>query len=600
LNYYFQGRSALGFETKIDPRLKVYVFDDLTVSSLKENDLSAKRWAEVFKAISEENPKAIITTHPFSVPKSLHNPLNFTDDIQAIKTKIATGVWLTSKNIAGLLPLAPEDYPSLSLKSHYNVSNPGEINWYMAEDKQVFGPNPGVMNAFGYFGGTWGYSHEIPLVTRLDDEHVLPHIALHAADSLSTDLGQLVVNDIKVPMSKEGLIQVNFVDPNIFFEKMKSILDPVRRVMRSIPFDAELSNGDVVLILPNFSTGLVKYVDTPLGVLPEGYVVASVLNSVLSGNWIFPQQFEWAYLLLLCFLGVLIGRLLKKSRTPFYVLLAIAVTLFSSLFLFAAVGMAFPVMLGSFALIFTSATCLFIRRHRQSLRFEEVLRVSRYLWGRNGTKSIERRYRKIPDEPSKQIVSLVHLRLEGVSKILKNLVGEPLYDEFRRYELEATKIIHEMGGVEVKSRDGRKLAYFSSDLSKEGSQNHAEKAVVCAERLIRFFATMLEEKMNEGDFVTEIKASIESAPIHIGNFGDLDHLVPVVLGQQVENLFGLSSACPPMKIYIGKSTFNLLDSDDYKSLKEKKVDIEGEKISFYEFNPVPEQKEFLKDLESRL
>ena len=43
-------------------------------------------------------------------------------------------------------------------------------------------------------------------------------------------------------------------------------------------------------------------------------------------------------------------------------------------------------------------------------------------------------------------------------KILKQLT-EPLFNEFRHYELEVSKIVHEAGGVEVKTRDGRKRLF---------------------------------------------------------------------------------------------------------------------------------------------
>ena len=77
LGYFYKGRKVLGSETKIDPRLKIYLFDDITASSLKDSGISAQRWLEIFRSISKQNPKVIITPNPFNIVKNLHDPIEF-------------------------------------------------------------------------------------------------------------------------------------------------------------------------------------------------------------------------------------------------------------------------------------------------------------------------------------------------------------------------------------------------------------------------------------------------------------------------------------------------------------------------------------------
>lgn len=602
LSVYFNSRHFFGLDHKIDPRLKVYVFDDQTVTSLKETDLSAQRWAEMFKAIADKNPKTIITPHSFSVVENLHDPLGFTDSIKEIKSKIATGVWLTPKTISGLLPLSPEDYPSLSLKYHLNVSNPGEVSWKSHDDVQIYGPGPGVMNAFSFFGGSWTYSHTVPLATKIQDEFVLTHLALHAADTLSvSNDSSLIVNEIKVPLSKEGETLINYVDPVLFFDKTKSILDPVRRVMRGTAYDEEISSGDVVLILPHFSAGLLQFENTPFGYLPKGYVIASIVNSVLTGNWLKPQSYEWLYLALCLFFATIVGRAAKRSRVPVYLPILLMLVFSGSLFIFYAAGFSFPVTFGVIGAFLQGVLCFQIRRSRLSLRLEEPLRIARYLWGRNGTKAEEKKYRRFPDEPVKKIVSLLYVRLDKIENILDKLSGEPLFDEFRRIELEVTKIVHESGGIEVKTRDGRKLAYFSSEISSnEGSSSHAEKALLCSERLVRSFASLLEEKLNDGDFVCEIKLALDTCSVFAGNFGDFDHLVPAALGQSVEDLAELSKSAGQLKVLLTQNAKSLIDESHLKNIKDKKASLFGKKVDLFEYDPIPEQKALIKELKEKL
>ena len=600
LYFYFQGRSALGFEHKVDPRLKIYVFDDLTTSSIREYDLSAQRWVEILEAISKQNPKAILTPHSFSIIKSLHDPIAFTESIQKLRTKIATGVWLTNKKIHGLLPLAPEDYQSFSLQNYFNLDNPGLNKWNIQLESQIFGPHPGIMNAFSHYGAFWSLSTQIPLVIKVSEEHALSHLALHAADTIFANQNQLYINEISVPMTDDGRIQVNLLDTSSFFEKSRSMIEPIRRVMQSKTFDDELSHGDIVLILPSFSTGQVKYVDTPLGLMPDGYILASVINSLITGNWVHPQKYEWIFMLFMSFLGLSLGKIFNALRAMILVSPIIIFGFLGSLFLFLSFGYTLPIFLGSSSLFFTTLVCVLISRKRLSLRFEEALRIPRYIWGRNGTKLIETGYRNFPDEPTKKIVSIIHVKISNLEKILKNLSGEPLFDELRRYEIEQTRIIHEHGGLEIKSWDGQKLAYFSPDTHEHNNLNHAERAMNCCEELLKVYADILAEKIDQGDFVVKISASVDAASIHVGNFGDVDHLVPVAIGNAVESLFELSSACPPLHIVISKSAHNLLEDDRFKNLKEVSKKVRDEDTSYFHYCPIDHRKEFLQELNQRL
>ena len=112
--------------------------------------------------------------------------------------------------------------------------------------------------------------------------------------------------------------------------------------MRGNSFDKDLTSGDVVLLLPNFRTGSTKHVNTPMGDLPEGYAIASVINSVLTGDWIQPQGLHWVFLAILGILGTLIGRITKKSRILIFLSFYFICTLLGSLFLFTSIGFAFP------------------------------------------------------------------------------------------------------------------------------------------------------------------------------------------------------------------------------------------------------------------
>lgn len=600
----YEGRNFLGFSPQLDRRLKIYVYDDLTTSSLKATDLSASRWVEVLAAAAKSSPTAIITPYTFSVPKNLHNPIEFTESLTAIESKIATGVWLTKTDVSGLLPLDPEDYPSLSLKRHYGLANPGELTWNESVDnepKKLFGPHPGAMNAFRYFGANWVYSHRLPLITVLDEESALAHLALHAAESVTIDHGSLYINDHKVPLEDDGFFQVNYMHPSEFFERIQPLLGPVRRVMRSLEFDEELAKGDVILILPSFMTGMLSYVDTPFGKQPEGYVTASIINSVLTENWFPRSPRPWAFFAVTMLIGMLFGRFVKRTWVVLVTLSLCAASALGMIIFFSLKGVSFPVTLGCAGLFLGAVSCAMIRKSRHAQRYEEALRTSRYLFGRNGTRHIEKRYTLVPDAPTKKIISLVQLNLVDTENTLRQLHGETLYDEFRHFELLFTKIIHEAGGIEVKTIAGRKLGLFSSTIAQDDKtlQNHAEKAVRCADVLARELTQFIDERFENGDLYPLFRVAVMSAPIHLGNFGDKDHLVATVLGVQVNQLSELANVCPVMRVAISGSTYALLDAKEFANLKEKTLATLDDKLTYFIHDPVPEHSNLIKEIKAR-
>lgn len=619
LHWLYKLRHMTGFTPTMDERLKVYVLDDLTVSSLKTENLSISRWYEIFEAIDHAKPSAIITPHQFSVPKNLHNPIDFSDQMDTLTTKIATGVWLTKSEIPGLLSLEPKDYPNLSLRLRFGIKNPASIKWNQNlgdEEKLLFGPHPGVMNAFRNIGVDWTYSSEVPFVSVIAEEHLLPHLAIYAADTATIEDEKLYLNEVNVPLTKRGNVYVNYVHPNHYLESIHPLITPIRRVMKSKPFDENLTENDTVLILPKFYTGNIDPVDTPFGTMPSGYVTSSIISSVLSGKWLKDHPAGYASFIGAAFFSLLVGCFLNLKfavlATTFLVLSYIGVCSM----LFSTKGLILPVSAPAAAFMLSTFTNFSLKSSRQKRRYTDSLRSGRYLYGRRNVSHLEKRLRLFPEKPRKQVVSLITIKLSGTPSLVNAGDGAELFDVFKRVELSCLKEIYECGGIEVRSNQGLKLGMFTNFTAQDLStpDSHADRALTCAVNVLEKLSDAIDEEAQweESQFEEDsghddfdepktkakkrrskkldypsitVKMAVTSGTVHLGNFGSPDHLIPTVIGPPVSHLQALIGRTKDGKISVTKSTLTLLDTYSATALEEPKTrefthETSGEKIQY--------------------
>ena len=85
---------------------------------------------------------------------------------------------------------------------------------------------------------------------------------------------------------------------------------------------------------------------------------------------------------------------------------------------------------------------------------------------------------------------------------------------------------------------------------------------------------------------------MDSAPIQIGNSGDRDHLVPIILGKQVEELLLLSKELPNLKIGVGESSHSLLREHTFNRITRITTNIEDRSLTYFELDPVKNKAPF--------
>ncbi|NRA45437.1 MAG: hypothetical protein HRU09_10835 [Oligoflexales bacterium] len=69
------------------------------------------------------------------------------------------------------------------------------------------------------------------------------------------------------------------VNKREFYKRIGSLIN-----INQIPNIVE--PDDIVLILPNMYTGSTDFHSSPLGYVPGGFFIASIINSTLNGKWL--------------------------------------------------------------------------------------------------------------------------------------------------------------------------------------------------------------------------------------------------------------------------------------------------------------------------
>ena len=311
-------RHALGVMKPVDPRIKIFVIDDATLAwNNSSPDFAMKDWALLLENFSKSEPKVILIDKIFGA-NALADESKKEEVTRALKTisNLKTPVYI------GVFPRkTPLKYRDKVFLDHtYDLSNylkpdaplnptPSKAAPFVPHHfKYVYGPNKVFRGVFK------GVSHivydnkavpSIYPVIAVDGKHFMPHLALRAADSLYFEDGALEINGKKVPTDKNGLVQINHRHPSAFRPIM--LKGPMKRARKKIP-EKFISKGDVVFIVPAFYTGNADmHEGGPFGEIPGGYIIAEIIDSLLTERWLSVFEYEIALILLLSLLGAFVG-----------------------------------------------------------------------------------------------------------------------------------------------------------------------------------------------------------------------------------------------------------------------------------------------------
>lgn len=628
----FSFRHYLDRSPNIDPRIKIYAIDDKTAAELQSSDLSISQWISLVKSIKEREPKAIFIDKLFTLYNGTTKEAE--ELVQAFQegSPVYAGSFGISTDISGRksLDVTSHGLDSFDLldsvikpkNADQTVSVLEKISWFPKASDHLFfyGPAEPFLPAFKKLGHL-GYienDHINPFIwpdfKKNKTRWIIPHLSLLAADKLTLSEKSILVNDFEVPLDQHHTLIINLSEPKAYYKNTFSIRSALSRIKNHLPLQ-EITKDDVIVIISSLSTGNVELQKTPSGLIPGSFLVVSLINSVLTNNWLVPLNFNLSFIWIATLLGALAASFLWQSGVIICLVVLPLIFLIAGLLSFSYSNIVFPWMLPGLSAAITGLIILgsrFRTFQTNSVRLKESL----------GKMLPEKRLSQIlknPDslqlEPSEQVVTLMFIDIVGFSLSAEGHTPKEIFSELKQFFAKLRKTIHQHGGVIDKSLGDGLLCFFGYNYEKNKqqldqikSQNHAEQAFTCAIDIQKEILKESLDRFSAGKTVYPLRIGINTSSVYIGDLGDEESLDFTLIGHGVNFAKRFEESCELFKIMLSpttklalatsqnQTTVNLLKDIKLRYLKTKH---HSEPMEAYEFDPfINDQKSLNKAVDA--
>lgn len=561
----FWARELLHESPEVSSKLKLYAVDDSTFAKLGTWVLSLEDWSKILKALAANKPRAIFIDAMFSRADDLKGDLAVTiDALKTIGVPVVVGSFVTRQEIRYREPLelarARYDLASMLGAPAGSRFNEAELpplvdarGWY------AYGAAPELQPVFAASGHIlYGGNGKLPPLVRLTDDEVLPHISHFLAKDRRIERGHLILDGMTVPIDALGQVTVNFPPLNRFYERSKSMKGLLQLARDGRPSKL-VEEGDVVLIIPHMYTGNTDFKMTPFGYAPGGFVIASMLNSVLTGQWLKPLSYGESLIVAAVLLGAFLA--LRCGTVLFWVALTgtFVSGLCASLFLFAFQSVVLPWLMPAVGFL-GSGIAVFAAKMRASERKALILRQA--LEGSVPEGDLQTMLKKpelLNFEARERVVTLMFVDVVGFSLLAENMLPRMAFDNLKRSLATISDMIHSYGGIIDKTLGDGLLCYFGYRFDSDSStSDHAEQALRCAIRIQEENLRRNIECAAAGDPVYPLRIGINTASCYLGDLGSGSRIDFTVVGNGVNFAKRLEGACEMHSVLVGATTNDLV------------------------------------------
>lgn len=333
----FNVREMLGQTPPIHPKLKVLALDDSTFSYLGGPRLSFEQLSMLLENLGRRHPQAILIDSLLS-DQPIVREGQASPDLK--KLPVFTGSFPSQHSLrfreatdTSKAPYRISTYlaPGLKLED-LDFSLDPRRSWIPYGNASAYDD---LVHATGHI--TYNRDGTISPFYQIDDQTVLPHLSLYAADSVQLQKTALMINGKPVPMTRRGGLVINHRPPERFYDRAVSAsLRPVLQRATQGLEETQVEPGDIVLVLLAFATGNTDFHEGgPFGEIPGGLIIASMISDILDGQWIQRWESDIAWILIFGVAGIVLG---INARVRYYwiylvgtwlLLSVMALTLFS-------------------------------------------------------------------------------------------------------------------------------------------------------------------------------------------------------------------------------------------------------------------------------
>lgn len=594
-------RERFDLAPKLHPNLKIYALDDYAVRKISRDEIRMSNWASILTTISKSKPKLIIIDKEFGV-------INEDEDIEAFRKalNISVPVYIGchTKPRQTRLNVSHDRYLNLN-RPEFDLNNAllnknANADWITILDHDTFGPKKVLENFFHGIGhiNYEHYSGRVEPFRRVSDNVIIPHLTLLTAESLKISDKEVIVDKLPVWLDNQNLIPINFPTKAEMYNNTKSIYPVYKRAKENRGLK-KIKEGDIVIILPLFFTGNTDMGNTPIGRVPRGFIITSLVNSVMTKQWLIPLNIAKPLIPVGSLLGSLCGMLL--SPVWFWVvMLSLCSSFFiGSMSLFCFFGIIVPWL--SFILSFLVGGIVFFsvkmsRQARISQAYEIALSG---LVSHNSLKELIKNPAAISRDASEQLLTIMFLDMVAFSSMAENAHPRVVFSRLKETMGHFSAAVHKFGGVVDKTMGDGMLCFFGYNyIGGSTTKNHADQAIACAREIQIEHARKSIEKYAEGEPYVPIRIGINSAKVYIGDLGNKDRIDFTLIGNGVNFAQRLEAACDPFSILLSEDSLQFANDFHLGSpgIRRRKIKVKHHQKLFnvIEFLPFIDHQEILE------
>ena len=453
----------------------------------------------------------------------------------------------------------------------------------------IYGPDAELLEGFHRFGHIiYQNKGMIDLFLRYDPAHAVPHWSLLAADQFQFDENGLSIQGKPVPQVN-GQVAVNMIDVPVLERNIYSMTSVIHRVREGRSLSGRIQPEHIVVLLPSMYTGSTDRVVTPIGNVPGSFVMLSMINSVLTGQWIHTIETSPWDIILFALLGWLLTLRFHAIASPLLLLATLTLTIGSGLLTFIYASWQLPWLSASLALGTSGLANIFwiaIARVREA---QKITRAVSGLVPQNHIEALLKGERNLEFKPEGHVVSIMFVDIVGFSVTTKKMSASETFQQLKVLLGEITEIVHQHQGTIDKTLGDGLLCFFGYNVLGQSTQHHADQAVSCAIQIQKRVLQHSLKAYDEGKALYPLRIGVNTASVFIGNIGNKQRFDFTMIGDGVNFAARLETACAPFKIMIGPATkAQLLElSPDHPSLRKRHVMVKhtAELLEAWEVDP---------------
>ena len=605
----FKFREMVGKAPLLNPSIKIFGLDDITVSQIRKSELTLAQWATVMEALDSKHPRAIVIDALFTITDAEKEPGGFeaVERLRAIKTPIYTGAYASPNPIFGRFALTLKD-PKYQLE-HY-IQNQGSMP--LSRDEQfellkvadsrnqfTYGPHISVWNAFNKTGHILYGDDEgsfMPFL-MLKDGKTLPHVMLMPFEDIHFQQDRLSINGSIISPARDGSVPINFSARSTYDKNVKPLIQLLGEKYRSRALKS-VEENDFVYIMPMFFTGNTDFKPSPIGLIPGAYSHLAVLNSILERSGL--RYYEIEPILVVSFAAAIayLGWWMSPATLVLTLIGSSLLWILGCLLGFAYQGAIFPYLLPQMSMAGVGVGLLLQRIYITDRKARMIRSALEGIVKPEALRMLQRNPEKLSLDARERVITVMFIDIVGFSLMVENQLPRVAFEGLQQLIEDLSHTIHRHGGIVNKTLGDGLLCFFGYSLEdNKETGNHAEEALKAAAEIQRTNIPRILASVAQHDPVFPLRIGINTAAVFMGNLGTGERLDITVIGNGVNFAKRLESACLPHSVLVGPTTFGLIrGKTEFGSCVRRFISIKHREdmVEAWEFDPLSAEPELRK------